>query len=274
MEKNCLNCNQLIKVKPSQYDRKKYCSRKCKGEYQTKFPINQHLSKRKNVECNFCKNKLLRKPSNIFVTNFCNHTCKANYQRLNNNIFSHLIKRVKLQCKECGNDFYLTPYSAKTAVYCGNECSYKAISRNAKINFTRNRKVSCALCSKEFYKKQSVIKNYNFCSGYCMGVYYSESGLFSGQNSGTWQGGDTNYYGPNWRKQRREARKRDKYTCQDCGLTEKELGHELSVHHIIPFRKFEGDWEKANRLTNLISLCEHPCHRKKHSNNQLVDDIV
>jgi HNH endonuclease len=174
---------------------------------------------------------------------------------------------VKLQCKECKKEFFLTPYRAKTAKYCSNSCSYKAISSDAKINFTKKRKVKCTFCSKEFFKKQSVIKTNNFCSEQCLGRYYTESGMFAGSNSGTWQGGDINYYGPNWRKQRREARKRDKYICQDCGTTEIELGHELSVHHVIPFRQFEGNWIKANRLSNLISLCEYPCHRKRHSNH-------
>jgi 5-methylcytosine-specific restriction endonuclease McrA len=69
------------------------------------------------------------------------------------------------------------------------------------------------------------------------------------KKSGTWSGGDISYYGPNWLKQRRLARKRK----------------ELSVHHIIPFRSFNGDWERANELPNLICLCEYPCHRKRHS---------
>ncbi|MDN4525288.1 HNH endonuclease [Fictibacillus fluitans] len=274
MEKNCLNCDQRIIVKPSHFERKKYCSRKCKSEYQKKNPINQHLSQKKYVDCNFCKKKLLRKPSNIFKTNFCSHSCKAKYQEINKSHFSHLKKRVKLRCEECKNEFYLTPYRAKTAKYCSNNCSYKAISRNAKVKFSKKRKVNCALCNQEFYKKQSVIKKLNFCSENCMGIYYSESGIFAGSKSGTWQGGDINYYGPNWRRQRREARKRDNFTCQDCGINEVTLGQELSVHHIIPFRQFNGDWKRANRLSNLVSLCEYPCHRKRHSNKKLVDDIV
>ncbi len=105
-----------------------------------------------------------------------------------------------------------------------------------------------------------------------MGKYYSESKMFSGENSGTWNGGDISYYGPNWLSQRRLARERDQFNCQSCGITEEQYGKELSVHHIIPFRNFKGDWEKANELVNLICLCEYPCHRKRHS--KMVDDIV
>lgn len=105
-----------------------------------------------------------------------------------------------------------------------------------------------------------------------MGSYYAENQMFTGENSGTWAGGEINYYGPNWYHQRRKVRKRDNYTCQDCGITEKEYGNQLSVHHIGPFRNFHGDWRKANELSNLISLCEYPCHRKRHS--KMVGDIV
>ncbi|TFJ93693.1 HNH endonuclease [Lentibacillus salicampi] len=64
--------------------------------------------------------------------------------------------------------------------------------------------------------------------------------------------------------ERRKAELRDEFTCQDCGLTEKKYGKELPIHHIIPFREFNGDWERANALSHLIRLCEYPCHRNRH----------
>ncbi|ASN07355.1 hypothetical protein CFK40_09685 [Virgibacillus necropolis] len=132
--------------------------------------------------------------------------------------------------------------------------------------------INCTNCSSKLERKPSIIKNWNFCDSHCMAEYYAKSGAFSGENNKAWQGGDIDYYGPNWRSQRKKTRIRDNYTCQDCGLTEKEYGHELSVHHIIPFRQFNSDWECANKLSNLVSLCEHPCHRNRHRN--MVDDIV
>jgi len=74
------------------------------------------------------------------------------------------------------------------------------------------------------------------------------------------------YYGPNWNEARRRCRERDDYTCQGCGVEEDELDRELSVHHITPFREFipedgEPDFEAANDLDNLVSLCER-CHSK------------
>lgn len=69
------------------------------------------------------------------------------------------------------------------------------------------------------------------------------------------------YRGDNWPQQRRNARHRDHYRCQRCGKHERELGRELSVHHIRPFREFGlENYKVANTLSNLVSLCS-PCHK-------------
>jgi DEAD/DEAH box helicase domain-containing protein len=69
---------------------------------------------------------------------------------------------------------------------------------------------------------------------------------------------DPNRYGPNWPQQRDAARKRDHYTCQNCGAVEDGRSHD--VHHKIPFRAFD-DFLDANRLENLVTLCP-ACHRR------------
>jgi predicted HNH restriction endonuclease len=123
-------------------------------------------------------------------------------------------------------------------------------------------------CGKGFYKAPSlqIKQKYLFCSQECMGKYWEEYRVFAGENNGNYIGSydkHKKYYGENWRKQRREARKRDNYKCVMCGITEEEYGMELSVHHIIPFVAFD-DYREANKLSNLISVCES-CHRKIHS---------
>lgn len=80
------------------------------------------------------------------------------------------------------------------------------------------------------------------------------------------QTGRKKYYGSNWRAQRNKRREIDNYTCQRCGVTEKEYGKELSVHHVEPFVYFDSYLE-ANKTDNLLSLCE-PCHRKEHSGDE------
>ena len=49
-----------------------------------------------------------------------------------------------------------------------------------------------------------------------------------------------------------KVRRRDRYTCQECGYSETQLGYTLNCHHI--------DYNKENcELSNLISLC-NACH--------------
>jgi hypothetical protein len=277
MIKDCLNCGKEIKVKPSHFERKKFCSRKCKGEFQTKHPeAFEHLKTQKMVPCDNCGKKVFRKPSVLKNHNhvFCNQGCKAEYQSNHKDeLFSSLRKeRITLKCEECRKNFNVIPSRFSIAKYCSKECLGKANGRRAKVVLPRRIVTFCDNCPTVIFKKPSEITEHNFCSIECMGEYYARTGMFAGINSGTWLGGDINYYGPNWREQRRKARKRDNYTCQDCGKTEAETESELSVHHLIPFRKFNGDWKKANQLSNLITLCEHPCHRKRHS--KMVNDIV
>jgi endogenous inhibitor of DNA gyrase (YacG/DUF329 family) len=272
--KKCLNCDKDINVKPSHFERKKFCSRQCQTIYNKNNPPDfwKEMSKKRKIKCDFCGKDMLRKPSAIFKTNFCNHTCKQNYQVQNGHqINQHLKKQVEKVCGVCKKLYKVPNNRADTSKYCSKHCLGLANGKRGKILYKKQIEVKCNQCGKVFEKKPSTLHTLNFCSIFCMGEYYSDNKLFSGINSGTWSGGDINYYGPNWHKQRRMARERDKYTCQDCGISEEQFGKELSVHHI-PFRNFNGDWQKANELTNLVSLCEHPCHRKKHS--KMVDDIV
>jgi uncharacterized Zn-finger protein len=271
LKKNCLNCGKEIDVKPSHFERKKYCSRTCKTEYQKNHPPEfwELLSRKKEVLCNYCGKTLKRKPSAIFTTNFCNRKCKKKYQLKNGErINQHLINRVTKTCKFCGSEYIVPKNRESTSNYCSKHCLGKSNGARGKIQYKKRVKVCCNTCHKEIEKKPSTLRNLNFCSIECMSKYYSDSMMFSGENSPTWAGGDIDYYGPNWHSRRKHARERDNYTCQDCGKTEKEYGSKLSVHHIIPFRSFNGDWEEANKLSNLITLCEYPCHRKRHSRNK------
>jgi DEAD/DEAH box helicase domain-containing protein len=83
------------------------------------------------------------------------------------------------------------------------------------------------------------------------------------RETGMWRG-DPNEYGPTWSRQRDLARARDGYRCQACGLPEQDRAHD--VHHKTPFRAFRSDggqidYQSANRLENLVTLCP-ACHRR------------
>lgn len=79
-------------------------------------------------------------------------------------------------------------------------------------------------------------------------------------------GGRDRFRGGNWERQAQRARERDRYRCTQCGLTEEQLGRQMDVHHIVPFRLFPSA-ERANLLSNLISLCPS-CHKSTESEGQ------
>jgi 5-methylcytosine-specific restriction endonuclease McrA len=78
-------------------------------------------------------------------------------------------------------------------------------------------------------------------------------------------GSSSERHGNNWQAQKRKAKRRDKWTCQECGLTHKasmkKYGQPLHIHHKVPYRFFNDNFEKANDLNNLTTLCPE-CHRK------------
>ncbi|MBX0296841.1 homing endonuclease associated repeat-containing protein [Haloarcula nitratireducens] len=78
-------------------------------------------------------------------------------------------------------------------------------------------------------------------------------------------------YGDNWDEQRQKALERDDYTCQTPGCEWTQEAHletftrGLHVHHIRPLSAFgddesEVDFEQANRLDNLVTVCAEHHH--------------
>jgi|ERR1043166_3976649 5-methylcytosine-specific restriction endonuclease McrA len=71
----------------------------------------------------------------------------------------------------------------------------------------------------------------------------------SGPDNAHWKGGSHGYW-------TRQAKTRDDYTCQICGLRDTEI---MEVDHIIP-KSVRPDLRFE--LTNLMTLCPN-CHRRK-----------
>ena len=110
------------------------------------------------------------------------------------------------------------------------------------------------------------------CAGWQAAVrsaVHEPVGRPSGPANGNWKADSTDerrYYGPNWKAQRAKALERDSYVCQTPGCdwsqtTHREaFGKGLHVHHIQPLSSFEDrdddvDFERANRLENLVTVC-------------------
>ena len=74
-----------------------------------------------------------------------------------------------------------------------------------------------------------------------------------GSNNPNWCGGISLYLN-GWKVVRREIKKRDNYTCQNCGTTQRgcnKLGIKLHVHH----RDGDTKNDKPENLTTLCAIC-------------------
>jgi len=143
--------------------------------------------------------------------------------------------------------------------FCGKPCYHKF-----RWGDKRTKTVKCKVCSTEILRQINQLnarKGGPFCSIACSGKW--RTAAFSGSNSPNWKGGETIHYGGReWKVQRAKARKRDKYRCQDCGVTKKDQRKNLDVHHIVSYKKYK-DITRAHRLENLITLCRK-CHMNRH----------
>lgn len=258
MMKHCEQCGSEIprgnmSYENKKYQKKRFCCRDCHNKSMKKeFPYN----------CTECGEKVIRTKENIKHNVFCNDRCKGAFIGKRTSATGTVKDKVEIICEYCGKKDKV-PQSKKGKKFCNQNCrakyNAKIITKKQENKILKN----CDYCDKEIKRRASSFHTFTFCTKKCLRNFYSESNMFSGKNSGTWNGGMKKYYGENWLSQRRLARGRDEHTCQKCGISEEEYGQELSVHHKKPFVLFD-DYKEANELDNLISVCE-PCHRKIHS---------
>lgn len=220
--KICAHCKQGFY---SNHARKRFCSNDCA------HPIR---------ECELC-GKPYR--SKLYLQTYCSNKCSGVAKQ----------NRVKRLCNHCGAEFEQVKSHADLGLiaFCSHECY--ALSLENKIS------VTCNHCGKEFERAPNRIGNQVFCSSDCR---YEK---WQGENNPNWQIEKVpKGRGDNWEMQRRKARKRDNVTCQICGYhhgIKNKKRRYIDVHHITPYREFADDYEKANELSNLITLCRK-CHSK------------
>jgi hypothetical protein len=191
-------------------------------------------------------------------------------------------KNITFCCRDCG-----TKISYATALYGKGRCCSCANKKEHNPNFGKKpSKETCKKISKShigknhhyFGKKLSKehrkkigeankghtvsLKTRKKISKGNMGKKLTKEHIkkISGKNSPNWQGGISKLpYSFNFTiRLKIKIRKRDNFTCQGCGITEKEHGKTLTVHHI--------DYNKFNcQEINLITTCIS-CNTKANSN--------
>lgn len=178
-------------------------------------------------------------------------------------------------CDYCGdvNEDYPSKVGRYEREFCNKEC-HRLWQKNERPSEGHNWynggpvEVECSNCGKTVERKASIAEQntFNYCSTDCESEHKSRT--LRGENHPRWKGGVKIWYGPNWREKRAERLEYDDYQCVICGMSNgehKELhGCNLHVHHIQPARTFleDGhiiDYERANRLENLLTMC-YKCH--------------
>lgn len=204
--------------------------------------------------CQFCGDSYRVAECREDISKYCSAECRV----------EGAVKVDKLEktCEVCGSEFSCLP--SEDYKTCSSECKGELMSEIQRERVS----IDCEWCSDTFEIMEYRLGRARFCSRECFGEWKSEA--WSGENSVHWKGGHEKYYGPNWYSQRERAIERDSHKCRDCGLCEDdhiELYDEgIHVHHITPIREFKTDqgvdYERANDLDNLITLCQR-CHLDK-----------
>lgn len=233
------------------------------------------------VICDRCGTEFDRYPYRVKERNFCSYKCHGEWRAENIRGENHpnwTGGKQEIECERCGTTLRRHEYAISERNFCDLQCQGEWISDN----LTRENhpcwngggiEFECSWCGRTQKRIPSGIQEdgENFCDQDCYAAWQSENR--TGENSYTWRGGYTAYYGPNWYIQRLKARKRDNYTCRSCGITEEELGRQLDVHHIVPFREFGLErYAEANEVLNLICYCTS-CHGEKEPTSVLTAGV-
>lgn len=177
------------------------------------------------------------------------------------------------KCKRCGIEITREMTANQNPVYCGRDCRVA----DKRVPPTRCLACGCWFTPMKTHPGRKITGNSagKTCSDDCYRRWITInedrkkkiSAAFSADKHPNWQGGGDIKYrgrrGAGWAAQREKAIQRDGFKCVRCGMSRQEHyeahGCDLNVNHKRPFWQFNGDNQKANRLSNLESLCKK-CH--------------
>lgn len=242
--KLCLECNSEFVV-TSKHPNTRYCNLKCSASAKKKREIRHCLQCDGAFETTVGNDR-----------RFCTSICANRYNQP-----PDPTKHTTVKCVVCGAVF--EAWVSRKATCCSRKCASKLSAGASKPKARRPenlRTLYCEHCNKEYvvHVAQVTGRRSRFCSTICRDQWLSENRR--GANNPNYVGG-TKFpnRGSSWSRQRKLAKLRDGARCQICGTRDKK--RRIAVHHIIPYRIFEGDHLTANELPNLITLCQK-CHGK------------
>jgi hypothetical protein len=257
MIKICPICNTNFHVKPSHFEKRICCSKKCQNINQKNKTGELNSNWKGGVKLKTCKNCnkdfFSSNPYNKAV--FCSNKCSSDFS-IGRKIILHentlkYIERKKIDGKNnpkkkcsCGDRKEI---KAKT---CWN-CFVKSIKKKFKIGI-------CTNCGKTF--TMTCFYGNKYCSNQCQKSHLQVKYL--SENNPNWKGGvksknQIGRFSVKYVQWRNSVFKRDLYSCQKCG----QIGWSLHSHHIKPWAK---NVSLRYELSNGITLCKN-CHKEVHS---------
>lgn len=227
------------------------------------------------VTCDYCGDDFRRNPCDTDGVNYCSKECVSNARSEKYSGEGHPnYKGGKdtVTCEYCGSEYKVWSTQVDKTRFCSNDCKADWQSENVTgedHHQYNSVKIDCHICGETVRRKPSHLEGQErvFCSYGCHREYQSRHQV--GENHHMYNGGRSEKYGPNWDEQAEKARCRDDYKCQDCGRGQDEFDRALSVHHIMPRKMYTDsdgkyDYERGNRLENLVTLCGS-CHSKREA---------
>lgn len=281
----CTSCGATLMRKPSEVrdNINHFCNKACYARHKTIMfsgENNPRWNGGTDVTCHWCGKTFKRElnHSRREQRHFCCMECKSAWQKTQTGQAAPAYKgtMVQVQCSQCSKEIARDPAKIERNdhFFCSGDCwnQWRSVHLRDENNpnfSTPAIETTCALCGEPIRRKPWRFGTTKRVRHFCCSAHRAEwhKKHFVGENSPSWKGGAANYRGPNWHEQRRAARKRDGYCCQACGISQKENGKALDVHHIVPFHDFHyvpsenENYLQANSLDNLTSLCS-ACHQK------------
>ncbi len=246
----CEQCGIIVQRTPYQIKRAThtFCSRDCMYEFRRR---------RITVKCDHCGLEHERRLSAAKDREhyFCSADCQREFMKGGNH------PRwggglITVECGHCRATIERPRYDVVNSenVFCDRDC-YAAY--RAEHQFGENTPnwrggpmaVACAECGTRLARYEHSVGTHAFCNHECYGAHCSR--VRRGERHPNWQGGVVASYGEDWPEQRRKALQRDDHKCVLCGRGRGELGIEVAVHHIVPYR-----YAQTNALPNLVCLCQ------------------